>query len=214
MDGGIGDHIEELSRIIPWMEENKQNLELSSSRARIAQLHTVTEGYKWNAQNNDYVSSKCFLAALGDKIPGPKSFIKLKNRNYKRSGGILFCLTAVGSGDNLSKWARSLDFRDGLRLIKSTVLGIRNSTDISDWKDWEVKTLNSMGLQRYDPKQGDIKDLTELVFQHDYVITIDTALAHLCAAIGKKCVVMLPKYHDERWHDLMEGDTSYSRIAN
>ena len=99
------------------------------------------------------------FGSVGGQDTRTKSFIKLKNRNYKRSGGILFCLTAVGSGDNLSKWARSLDFRDGLRLIKSTVLGIRNSTDISDWKDWEVKTLNSIGLQRYDPKQGDIKDL-------------------------------------------------------
>ena len=118
-------------------------------------------------------------------------------------------LTAAGDGDKLSRWARSLRLKDTRELIKRINSYCSKITDISVWKEWELTYLNQVNIARYDPTKGDIMDLAKLVADHKFVITIDTAMAHLCAAANKKCIVMLPRYYDERWNELMQENTSY-----
>ena len=45
-----------------------------------------------------------------------------------------------------------------------------------------------MGIKYYDPTSGDVSRLANKATNSKYVITIDTALAHICASIGKKCI--------------------------
>ena len=213
LSGGIGDHLEELSRIIPWIKANNVELDLCSTKTRVQQFQGLTSEHKWNHVRKASVTSKVFLAALGDDIPRPQSYIELTDPKPRSKKSILFCLTAVGNSDNLSRWMRSLHFSDALKLIKKAKASQNKITDISDWKNWETKILDSMEVYRYNPTTGSIRDLAELIIQHEHIITIDTALAHLCAAIGKKCIVMLPKYYDERWEELMKDETSYSKCC-
>ena len=47
---------------------------------------------------------------------------------------------------------------------------------------------------------GDFLDTAEIVAGLDLVITVDTAMAHLCGALGVTCWVMLPAQRtDWRW---------------
>jgi len=56
-----------------------------------------------------------------------------------------------------------------------------------------------------DPR-GDFADTAAIVAQMDLIVTVDTALAHLAGAMGKRCFVFLPsKGSDWRW---MSGDSS------
>ena len=61
-----------------------------------------------------------------------------------------------------------------------------------------------------DPFNGDIADIAQLVERAKRVITVDTALAHLCAWMEKKCNVLLPIYPDERWYKLRKVGNIYS----
>ena len=45
------------------------------------------------------------------------------------------------------------------------------------------------------------------------VISIDTALVHLCAAVGKKVIVLLPKVSDERWKSITLQGNSYKDVC-
>ena len=66
-------------------------------------------------------------------------------------------------------------------------------------------------IKNHNPTRGTVKDIANLIMEHSDIITIDTALAHICAAMGKKCILMLPKYYDERWEELINSESSYKR---
>ena len=46
---------------------------------------------------------------------------------------------------------------------------------------------------------GDWLDTLRLVETMDLVLTVDTAMAHLCGAVGVRCVVLLNAPCDWRW---------------
>ena len=119
--GGIGDHIEELSRIIPWIKENKESICFSSTRNRINQLARFTPDFEWKENCKNSVTSKGFLAALGTGIPKPQSFKNVLDRNkeYEQEKGILLCMTAAGDSDKLSRWSRSFNLDEAIGLINN-----------------------------------------------------------------------------------------------
>jgi tetratricopeptide (TPR) repeat protein len=49
------------------------------------------------------------------------------------------------------------------------------------------------------PKLNDFGNLASAIMNMDLVVTVDTSVAHLCGALGKKCLVILPKNCDWRW---------------
>ena len=54
---------------------------------------------------------------------------------------------------------------------------------------------------------GDWLDTLQLVETMDFVLTVDTAMAHLCGAVGIPCVVLLNAPCDWRWGQ--SGDRTY-----
>ena len=209
LSGGIGDHIEEMSRIIPWMEKEKKQIHFFSTNNRIKQLKGLTDKCTWVESRKSNISSKVFMAALGNDLPAPKEFIDLSEDSNIKDDKCLICLTATGDSDNLSRWARSFGFAEAFELMKNLIHQGNKVTDISEWKEWEDRKIVGLGIKKYEPKKYDVIRLAREVCKNHRIITIDTALAHLCAAMGKECTVLLPKYFDERWHDLMKNGSSY-----
>ena len=110
--GGIGDHLEELSRIIPWMEKNNISLKFSSTLNRIRQLEPITGKYQWVRQSSNAVKSKVFLAALGEEIERPGQFIIGDKKEQEQVKKVLICCTATGNNDALSRWSRTINFSE------------------------------------------------------------------------------------------------------
>ena len=54
----------------------------------------------------------------------------------------------------------------------------------------------------------------KIISRSAHVITIDTALVHICAALGKKVNLLLPYFHDERWCEYLSINSSYSKYCN
>lgn len=64
-------------------------------------------------------------------------------------------------------------------------------------------------MKLLNPSAGNLLDLARVVEKNE-VITIDTALAHLCAAMGRRAIVLLPMFADERWIELYNQGSSYA----
>ena len=61
--------------------------------------------------------------------------------------------------------------------------------------------------------QRNTKDLANKINKAKRVISIDTALVHLSAAIGKEIIVLLPKVSDERWKSNTLSGNSYEKYC-
>ena len=61
---------------------------------------------------------------------------------------------------------------------------------------------------------GDFADTAALLRQLDLVITIDTAVAHLAAALGLETWVLLPRMRDWRWDIAGHGCLWYPRVRS
>ncbi|MBF0179076.1 MAG: tetratricopeptide repeat protein [Magnetococcales bacterium] len=59
---------------------------------------------------------------------------------------------------------------------------------------------------------GDFADSASVVARLDLVITVDTALAHLCGALGRPCWVLLPHVSDWRWLEGREDSPWYPGV--
>jgi tetratricopeptide (TPR) repeat protein len=58
----------------------------------------------------------------------------------------------------------------------------------------------------FDEAHGRFMDTAAVIANLDLIITVDTSIAHIAAAMGKKVFMLLPYSPDPRWHD--EGDTT------
>jgi len=71
----------------------------------------------------------------------------------------------------------------------------------------ETKSLmDSFDIQDFHEELEDFMDTSALVKNMDLVITVDTSVAHLAAALGKKVWILIPYAPDWRW--LLKGDAS------
>jgi ADP-heptose:LPS heptosyltransferase len=48
-------------------------------------------------------------------------------------------------------------------------------------------------------RTGDFSDTAEVINKLDFVVTVDTAVAHLAGALGKKTYLLLSYTHDFKW---------------
>ena len=97
---------------------------------------------------------------------------------------------------------------------------------------WQVPSVNFVSLQigqgeaeaaavsttqpmlHLGPNIEDFADSAAIVAQLDLVISVDTALAHLAAALGKPCWVLLPRIGtDWRWLDARSDSPWYPKVV-
>ena len=223
LNGGIGDHLEALSLLVPLAEEQKLFLNLEMSTDRQLQMEPLLS--QWNQiqfnkpAERGQTSVPLKVMALRGAVMGSsnptcyKSFLLKEDLNQTNSQHWLCCWRAAGSGDRLSAHSRSVPFSlvtDFYRKIKhlhpqSCIV------DITKWRDWEDRQLRGMGVEILDPRQESLLDLAQRC-RVNRVVTIDTALAHLSAAVGKPADLLLSAFPDERWQELQRPEHHYGQL--
>uniref|UniRef100_UPI004048AFFB hypothetical protein n=1 Tax=Cyanobium sp. TaxID=2164130 RepID=UPI004048AFFB len=222
LHGGIGDHLQDLSTLIPLLRGSRQVFRVHLAPERLAQLRRLLQNTAGDVETcceglltSEGLHVLELMAVLGSKGRQPQAWISATPTRPVRHR-LLCCWTAQGQGDRFSSWSRSLPFAAVLGLYQTLVArGWEPQTivDITAWKPWEAAALRQLGVQLVDPAAGDVLELAELVHCCDQVISIDSALVHLCAAMGRAVHLLLPKYHDERWVALLPQGSSYARCC-
>ena len=67
-----------------------------------------------------------------------------------------------------------------------------------------------MGVKVLDPRQETLLELSQRCLA-SRVVTIDTALVHLSAAVGKPTDLLLSAFPDERWQELHRPEHHYGQ---
>ena len=219
LHGGIGDHLQDLSALVPWLRDQHQAFMVHFESGRMAQFDRLLKSI---APEGEITCEALFrdeglhvleaLALLGTQVLQPRAWIDLQ-RPQHTPFQLLCCWGAIGQGDRFSAWSRSVPFAAVQRLYDD-LLGhgwpAAAIVDITAWKPWEAATLRQLGVQLVNPAAGDVLDLAQLVNRCQQVVSIDTALVHLCAAMGQPVHLLLPRFYDERWFELLQPGSSYA----
>ena len=221
LNGGIGDHLEALSLLLPWAQAQNccLNLEMGAERQRqieplLSQWNQVqcNTSCKHNATSIPVMALRA--AVVGNSEPTHyRSWLPQEQASKKSKRHWLCCWRAEGAGDRLSAHSRSVPwvlarefYRHLQRLQPKSCI-----VDITNWKTWETCQFRGMGVQVLDPRQGTLLDLAQLC-RVSRVVTIDTALVHLCAAAGHQADLLLSAFPDERWQELHLPEHHYGQL--
>ena len=220
LNGGIGDHIEALSLLLPWAKAQNYCLDLEMSAQRQQQIGPLLHQWEQIRCNTSREKGATPIPAMalraavvGNAEPTYyRSWLQQKQTKKQSERNLLCCWRAEGAGDRLSAHSRSVPWG----LVRDFYLRLQRLqpqtqiVDITTWKDWEARDLRGMGVNILDPRQGTLSDLAQLC-QISRVVTIDTALVHLCAAAGQRAHLLLCSLPDERWRELHRPEHHYGQ---
>ena len=214
LDGGLGDILERMSRLTKYGIEQETNLNiyLSNKNLRIFKGLRINPCLKMvEHEINKGVGYNIFMASIGDELPEPIKFIEEEQLPIKEKN-ILCCWGAAGSADKMSRWIRSIKHEDAKIFYERLDWShVNRLIDITEWKEWERKNLNKMGIQIFSPTKGKLTDMCRIVSNSEIIITVDTMMVHLCAGMNKRVKLLLPLHGDERWAYLLDNNNTYKK---
>ena len=221
MNGGIGDHLEALSLLLPWAKEQNCYLNLQMSAERQQQIKPLLrhwDGIHWQKKHEQRPASISVMAlraaAVGiAKFSKYHSWLPTKQTSQQSDRHLLCCWRAEGSGDRLSAHSRSVPWAL-VRKFYSHLLLLNPKTqivDITNWKKWEATRFKAMGVEVVEPHKENLVGLADRC-RTSRVVTIDTALVHLCAAAGQRADLLLNYFPDERWNELHRPEHNYGQL--
>ena len=216
LSGGIGDHIEQLSQVDMFMRSVEKRIKIITNDERYNQLNRAFPGllHKSQKQGKNQIPVEILMAAMDKQLPLPRTILEDMNHKIENENTIVCCWNVQGKGDIYSKWSRSVTFtqaRTFYTILKKKNYNLSNIVDISKWKDWESDILKNESIKLVDPSKGDLLELMKTVRSAKHVITVDTALVHVCASMNKKCHVLIPIFPDERWYKFSKPGNMYSQ---
>ena len=212
---GIGDHLESYCFIKNWQHRDNLQFHIYTGTKKYSQLHRFlakTNSFPLSVSKEKFLTLNSFKYLLYQE---PANYFCRSLTSLKQSQGnsLLCCWQAEGSGEPFSKHSRSVPFHLVNKFYRSLLKSNPTIaiTDITSWKPWQENSLSKLGIKLYNPGQSDVFSLAEVASQHCQIISIDTALTHLCAVTDLKAHLLLNLHPDERWSYLLQPGTCYSR---
>lgn len=222
LNAGIGDHLESLSLLLPWAETKnlRLNLEMNATRQQQiepllpernqVQCNMTPEG---GAASIPVMALRAAVLCESQPVAQYGQWLSLEKISQPSAKHWLCCWRAEGTGDKLSAHSRSVSWmlvREFYRVLRR--LHPQNCiVDITNWTPWEASQLRGMGVEVLDPRRGGLVWLAKLC-RVSHVVTIDTALVHLCAAAGQRANLLLSAFPDERWQELHRPEHHYGQL--
>ena len=214
LNGGIGDILQTLATALAWCTTTKFRIKLQADRAQLQQFRRYCDQLPvindFHLNKGEFYPIQAFRAHFAETTSGPKQLALLDNkRSSAVKDQIICCWRAKAAGEPLSCYARSVAFDEVYKFYQQ-ISDTTKIIDITYWNDLETNCLHNIGVRIEDPTQGDVLNLMHLCSDSKHVITIDTALAHLCAVSNIKAHLLLTLFPDERWTYLLRPKTCYS----
>ena len=216
--GGIGDHLEMISMLLEWSRIDTHPLILQVTPQRQQALAPLIESIPHLALQSKVHPRAVQGMAIREWICRHHGAIRYgtwitnKVDNQEAKNGILCCWRAKGEDNPLSAYLRSVPFHLVVNYYK-TMQQLHPGLaliDISDWKSNETTFLRKHGVQCLNPRKMGLNGLIRNC-RNKNIITIDTALAHLCAVMGTKATMLLNYIPDERWKELHQTKNCYGQ---
>lgn len=218
LNGGIGDHLQDIALLSSWSAIANTPLVLETEGSRVQQLQRLLASHpRLSLGEASGSAAEHPLTALafsgfvktGGWNSGYEPWLKAHRASTTNRQQLVCCWRSEGRGDALSRFLRSVDLPSVAAFYRH-LLKHRPQLSILDltaWRPWERAQLPA-SVQLHDPAAGDIAELAALIGD-SMVVSIDTALAHLCACMAKPAWVLLPRFADERWISLRAPETCY-----
>ena len=216
--GGIGDHLEMISMLLEWSRIDSLQLILQVTPQRQKAIAPLVESIPQLELQSSIHPRAVQGMAIREWIFRHHGSIRYRTwinnqvEDQDTTQGTLHCWKAKGEDNRLSAYLRSVPFPLVWSYYKTMQKLHPGSSliDISDWKSKEITILQELGVQCLNPREigliGLIRNCT-----NRRIITIDTALAHLCAAMGAEATLLLNYIPDERWKELHQPTNCYGQ---
>jgi uncharacterized protein (TIGR03032 family) len=212
---GNGDHImfwrflsmlaERCKEVIYFGPENLAPL--------VAEISGVSQSRVPGALSKDLFDVYCPLMSLPrylgitlDNLPAPKKYVSVPKQVVvsELKGNVKIGLAWAGSATHVNEVNRSVALAELLTITEDLEAQFYSLQMPINAEDREL--LKKHDVIDLEPELPGYARTAALVDQMDLVISVDTAIAHLAAALGKHTWIILGQNADWRWH--IEGDRS------
>ena len=219
--GGLGDQLEMLSLVLPWGSRHNVPLRLIANEERCQLLapllpeHASIERFDPDTFS-PFAQSMAIRMGLFEHDPNSRFAAWIDSERPTRNlHGMVCCWQAVGRGSSLSAHSRSVPFPLVHNFYKRLVEREPQTKifDITAWQPWEMERFKKLGVIYKNPLVLGLTGLVNLC-RSCHVLSIDTALIHLCAAMGHEADLLLPRFPDERWVELFNPQHNYGQYLN
>ena len=216
--GGLGDQLEMLSLVLPWGARHGVPLRLMADEQRCRLLKPLLPSHATIEPFNPKTCppfAQTMAIRLGMLEHDPNSpyeaWIGTEEPNTDPDQ-FLCCWRAKGQGSLLSAHSRSVPFQLVYSFYQQLIERQPKAkiVDITAWHTWEERQFQKLGIDLQNPATLGLTGLIQLCLERR-VISIDTALIHLCAALGHAADLLLPRFPDERWIELRQPQHSYGQ---
>ena len=216
--GGLGDQLEMLSLVLPWSRRHSVPLRLISEEQRCELLtpllpnHATIEPFDPDTCSPfSQVMAIRFGVLEHDPTSRFTSWIQAET-HIPNPHQMVCCWRAEGQGSLLSAHSRSVPFPLVHSFYQRLVQREPQTSiiDITPWEPWEKQQFQRLGVNLQNPFALGLTGLVKLC-RDRRVISIDTALIHLCAAVGYTADLLLPRFPDERWVELSNAQNNYGQ---
>lgn len=152
-----------------------------------------------------------------DNIIGPKPYLKADISSTQRfrtqfSPSVFHCGIAwKGNRSHKNDHRRSMNLRSFNPLFQIEGVGFHSLQKEVDSSSSEIfKSFNNMVSHQHE--LHDVADTAALIMNLDILITVDTMVAHLAGALGKKVLLLLPFAPDWRWECINQTSGWYCEM--
>lgn len=218
---GNGDHIQ-FWRFLPLLAEKcKEVIYFGPENLAplVAEIQGVSQSRIPGALSKDLFDVYCPLMSLPrnlditlENLPAPEKYINIPKQVVvsQLKGDFKVGIAWAGSPTHVNDASRSIPIKDMLSITTNSDAQFYALQMPLTGEDREL--LKKHQVTDLEPELPGYARTAALVDQLDLVITVDTAIAHLAAALGKPTWILLDRNSDWRWHENSDDSPWYPTV--